>query len=347
MNFTTIAAEAFPPWDIWSPVTWCVGLWLAFLGGCFGSFLNVVIYRVPAGKSVVHPGSHCPVCGHAIRWYDNIPLISWLVLRARCRDCHTPIPIRYPFVEVLVAAVFLGLAAVAVLRGGAHLPNIGGTQRSFEMLAGIYAYHLVLLVTLVAAVFICYDGFTVPWKVVLPAMIAGLAAPVIWPWLHPFPAWPGWDHQTIEWGWLAGLGNSVAGAAAGFLVALLAFPLGISRSREAPLRGRWRSIALTSTLTGLYLGWSAVIGIGAVTSVAYLLLTVTAVRLGALERIPWTGLLFVTALVWIVVWSPVFERITYAQWNTMDVAVYLGVVILCASVLTHTLSPRPKSPADA
>jgi len=72
------------------------------LGLLFGSFLNVCISRLPAHQSIVHPRSRCPHCGHAIRWYDNIPLLSWILLRARCRDCKTPISWRYPAVELAV-----------------------------------------------------------------------------------------------------------------------------------------------------------------------------------------------------------------------------------------------------
>jgi leader peptidase (prepilin peptidase)/N-methyltransferase len=76
------------------------------LGACIGSFLNVVIYRVPAGKSIVRPGSAC-ACGAPIAWHDNIPVVSWLVLRGRARCCGRPFSIRYPFVELLTGALFL------------------------------------------------------------------------------------------------------------------------------------------------------------------------------------------------------------------------------------------------
>ena len=76
------------------------------LGACIGSFLNVVIYRVPAGKSIVRPGSACG-CGTPIAWYDNIPILSWLLLRGRARCCGRPFSVRYPFVELLTAALFL------------------------------------------------------------------------------------------------------------------------------------------------------------------------------------------------------------------------------------------------
>ncbi len=80
---------------------------VAIYGLVFGSFLNVCISRLPQRESIVRPRSHCPRCNHAIRWYDNIPLISYLVLRARCRDCHAPISPLYPTVEVLTALVLM------------------------------------------------------------------------------------------------------------------------------------------------------------------------------------------------------------------------------------------------
>jgi leader peptidase (prepilin peptidase) / N-methyltransferase len=80
------------------------------LGLAFGSFLNVCISRVPKGESIVHPRSYCPQCGAVIRWHDNIPLLSWLILRGRCRDCKQSIPWRYPMVELLTGLWFAGVA---------------------------------------------------------------------------------------------------------------------------------------------------------------------------------------------------------------------------------------------
>jgi len=80
---------------------------VALFGLAFGSFLNVCIYRLPRAESVVAPASHCPSCGHSIRWYDNVPLLSYIVLRGRCRDCRARISPFYPLVEGLTAAVFL------------------------------------------------------------------------------------------------------------------------------------------------------------------------------------------------------------------------------------------------
>jgi leader peptidase (prepilin peptidase) / N-methyltransferase len=77
-----------------------------------GSFVNVVAYRVPRGLSVVRPRSACPACGHEIRARDNLPVVSWVLLRGRCRDCGGPISRRYPLVETGTAAAFAGLAAL-------------------------------------------------------------------------------------------------------------------------------------------------------------------------------------------------------------------------------------------
>ncbi len=85
-------------------------LYAAALGLLIGSFLNVCIVRWPAEQSVVRPRSRCPQCGNLIAWYDNIPVVSWLVLRARCRHCRLPIPVRYPLVELAVGVMW-GVAA--------------------------------------------------------------------------------------------------------------------------------------------------------------------------------------------------------------------------------------------
>jgi leader peptidase (prepilin peptidase) / N-methyltransferase len=83
---------------------------VAFLfGACIGSFLNVCIYRIPEGKSIVYPPSACPKCGYTIRFYDNVPILSYVLLRGRCRRCRTPIPLRYPLVEMIA-----GIAALAL-----------------------------------------------------------------------------------------------------------------------------------------------------------------------------------------------------------------------------------------
>jgi leader peptidase (prepilin peptidase) / N-methyltransferase len=138
-------------------------------GACFlfglviGSFLNVVIGRLPAGRSLVYPGSACPGCGASIHWYDNVPVLSWLWLRARCRSCHVTISWRYPAVE-LATAILFALAAHQV-----------GPARDLVPA-------LLLLSALIAITFIDLDHQIIPDVITLPGMIAGAALSVG---LHP------------------------------------------------------------------------------------------------------------------------------------------------------------------
>lgn len=91
------------------PLPLLVGL-VGSLGLAIGSFLNVVVHRVPLGLSVVHPASACPACGHEVRGRDNVPVLSWVLLRGRCRDCRVPISARYPLVEAGTAALLVAVA---------------------------------------------------------------------------------------------------------------------------------------------------------------------------------------------------------------------------------------------
>jgi leader peptidase (prepilin peptidase)/N-methyltransferase len=82
---------------------------VALAGACIGSFLNVVVWRLPREESLLFPASHCPRCGTPLAWFDNLPLLSWLLLRARCRHCRAPIALRYPLVELLCAGLWVAM----------------------------------------------------------------------------------------------------------------------------------------------------------------------------------------------------------------------------------------------
>ena len=129
-----------------------IGVLCAVVGLMIGSFLNVVIWRVPRDESVVRPRSHCPSCGHPVRPYDDIPVVSWLVLRGRCRDCGERISIRYPLVE-LGTAVLFGIT-------GAHF------GLSWELPAYLY-----LVAIGVALALIDIDVHRLPNKIVLPSYV--------------------------------------------------------------------------------------------------------------------------------------------------------------------------------
>jgi leader peptidase (prepilin peptidase)/N-methyltransferase len=97
----------------------------ALIGACFGSFLNLVAWRLPRQESILLPPSHCPRCGSQLRWHENLPLIGWLALRGRCGHCGAPIPIRYPLVELLTAGLWVAcLMAVPAGMGPQPLPAL-------------------------------------------------------------------------------------------------------------------------------------------------------------------------------------------------------------------------------
>jgi leader peptidase (prepilin peptidase)/N-methyltransferase len=128
----------------------------ALLGLAIGSFLNVVIYRVPRHLSIVRPGSACPTCAQPIANRDNVPLLSWVLLRGKCRHCHSPISVRYPLVELLTAVVF----TLTAWRVGPHLDLVA---------------FLVLDASLVALALIDLEMLLLPRAIVYPTL-AGVAA---------------------------------------------------------------------------------------------------------------------------------------------------------------------------
>ncbi len=138
------------------------------IGLLIGSFLNVVIYRVPLKKSIVSPPSACASCGHAIRWYDNIPLVSWLVLRGKCRDCGSRISIRYPLVELGSALFFVLVALIFV-------PPIVHATTLPTVWAGVLALvaYLYLAAISVALALIDLDTRRLPNAIVMPAYLVG------------------------------------------------------------------------------------------------------------------------------------------------------------------------------
>lgn len=148
-----------------------LGLAVAFVwGALWGSFLNVVIHRVPRGLSIVRPGSHCPGCGHAVRGFDNVPILSWLVLRGRCRDCETPISPRYPLVEALGGLVSLAVYArfVAFEPAAAYFGNLAAFLVFFAFAAA-----------LIAVVFIDLDYQIIPNSITFGGMALGVLSSLL------------------------------------------------------------------------------------------------------------------------------------------------------------------------
>lgn len=143
-------------------------------GAVWGSFLNVVIHRLPRGESVLAPPSHCPFCRKPIRWYHNVPIFSYVVLGGKCADCRVPISVRYPLVE-LVAAM-LSLAVWQVAAYNPLIPSLGLALTNFVFL-------FCFVMSLVAITFIDLDEMIIPDVITFPLLLCGLVYSLV---MEPF-----------------------------------------------------------------------------------------------------------------------------------------------------------------
>lgn len=207
-----------------NPATAVIALATLF-GLVLGSFLNVCIVRWPALQSVVRPRSRCPQCGNLIVWYDNVPVLSWLALRARCRHCRLPIPWRYPLIE-LTTAIIWGIAAWH------YGPELEALR------AAVFGTLLLGIAVTDAREYIIPDEFSVGGAVV------GIAFAVV-------ARWSGHaDPHTLSWL------QSVIGAATGFaLLWLVAFAGEKAFHQEAMGGGDIKMMAMI----GAFLGWQGVL----------------------------------------------------------------------------------------
>lgn len=187
---------------------------IAFIfGAVVGSFLNVCIYRMPLEQSVVSPGSRCMGCGTSIRWYDNIPVVSWLVLRGRCRSCGAPFSVRYPLVELLTAL----LATLLILKFGLTLR---------------FAIMFVFCAALVVVTFIDFDHQIIPDEISLSGIGLGFVSSFFLP----------------EHGWLSSLLGIVAGWG---LLALVFYGYLWLTGREGMGGGDAKLLAMMGAFLGL------------------------------------------------------------------------------------------------
>jgi leader peptidase (prepilin peptidase)/N-methyltransferase len=272
--------------------------WFFILGSVFGSFLNVVVYRLPRGMSLIEPSSHCPVCNRHIRWFDNIPIISWFVLRGRCRDCGAAISVRYPLVEALTAGMFAIVAAEELygmmfyqLSGIFEVCDFGPI--SARELYGTMLYHLLLLCTLLSAGLMEIDGHRPPWRLFAPALLVGVFAPLAWPYLRPVHAWP----SLTDFAGRAA--DCLAGLAAGGLFGYLAWRV---QKTASPGGLCWGLLC-----AGVFLGWQAVCVLTAVMVLIVLIVFIFRRHKNRFTPWPFSIWLYTVTLVWILLWPPIVK----------------------------------------
>ena len=261
------------------------------VGAAFGSFLNVCVYRLPLEKSLLWPESRCGHCLQPIRWYDNIPLVSYWLLRGRCRDCQTPFSMRYFFVELFTAVAFASLFYLEAVVNVLSIPFVEAHRGDFAhwnlppwQIWLLFAYHATLLCFLIVASLVDTDHMEIPLTITLTGTVFGVFGSLFVGW--PFPAghvdvaplgrgarladvrfdpgvvgWPVWyPLQLPTWlpqgSWQLGLATSLAGVAAGMLVLrAVRWLFGLGRGME----GLGIGDADLMMMAGSFLGWQAVL----------------------------------------------------------------------------------------
>ena len=248
---------------------------LGLVGLLIGSFLNVVVHRVPAGQSVISPPSSCPACSHPVRPRDNIPVLSWLLLRGRCRDCATPISARYPLVEAGCAALFAGLTLrfglSPVLPALLFLAAIGLALALIDLDVSRLPFEISVPGLGVTALLLVAAGFADGWSPIAVALLSaaawfglywtlwfgtggrgmGLGDVVLAPTLGLALGWLGWGPSLVGL-----LGGFAIGAVVG--VTLMAIGRAGRRSQipfgPSMLAGALVGVFAGSAIWGAYLG---------------------------------------------------------------------------------------------
>jgi prepilin signal peptidase PulO-like enzyme (type II secretory pathway) len=317
--------------------------WFFALGTAFGSFLNVVVYRMPRGLPVSGSSSHCPGCRRLIPWYDNVPVFGYLRLRGRCQCRAQTISARYPIVETLVGLLVLALLLVELLSGGVNLPlrqpsfykGVVGVVWSLQWdLIGSYFYHITLLYVLLGMALIDLDGFGPPRAWLLFGLAVGLIAPLAAPFLQLVPlgtaAIPPASPSTI--GRADALARSLAGLGAGALLGtLLALPWQGKTARP----GSFAHLVVQVALAGAFLGWQAAASIALAAALVLLVLRRAIADEPALAGFPPSLLVWILVLVQVLAWGPLSLLSAWPGAYT-SVSAWIAIAIVFSGLLLFT-----------
>jgi leader peptidase (prepilin peptidase)/N-methyltransferase len=269
------------------------------LGANIGSFLNVVVWRMPLGMSIVHGDSRCPVCSTKIASRDNIPIFGWLGLGGQCRACGTEISARYPIVETITGTMFLLFYFVELISGGANLPVRGiNTYRGVLWIImypkwdviGLYLYHCYLFCVLLVLTLMALDRKLIPRRFLIFAFTVAMGLPFAFPDLALVPA-----SRLVTAGWMSSAIFVGAGTLVGLLIGYVlnwAWRRGL-RNEPSELM----AIIPAFGLIGTVLGWQAVLSIATFFCGLMFLRTLLTDRI---DRLLWH--LFVAVLIHHLLW---------------------------------------------
>jgi leader peptidase (prepilin peptidase)/N-methyltransferase len=317
-------------------------IFVFLVGLAIGSFLNVCVARLPYEKSLLWPGSHCPCCWQAIRSRDNIPIVSFLLLRGRCRTCGLGISWRYPLVELFTAVSFVALFYLEMVANVLNLPVIrdrgwwapGGV--ALEALP-VFFHHVVLLSFLIGASLCDLAEMEIPLSITATGTVVGLvlAGLFAWPYPEPIPPvkgpfppypgvypWPVW-YPLPSWlpagSWQLGMATGLAGALAGMVMLRgVRFLFGLGRGIE----GLGVGDADLMMMAGAFVGWQPVVLAFFVSVFPALFFAIAQVILRGNQTLPFGPSLAMGVLITLLCWprlGPAFQILFFEP-------IFLGVM---------------------
>ena len=278
--------------------------WFFSLGAIFGSFLNVVVYRMPRGSEVIFRPSACPYCTARIKPRDNLPVLGWMLLGGRCRACRLRISPRYPLVEFVTALIFLTLYFFVIWSGGQMLPlrspdqQVGALSNLFSPhweLITTYAFLCWLMCHLLATSLINGDGYKVPARLVVFSTLVGFITPIVAPAVHIIPVFTANTPLRVFLDRIdVGMVGLLAGTALGVIL------LGIDALTKQDSRPA--NIVSAMGVAGLYLGWQAAMAVTVITLVTEVIRRLFVSGFPLAGRIPMTGSVAASVLIHLLSW---------------------------------------------
>jgi leader peptidase (prepilin peptidase)/N-methyltransferase len=355
-------------------------LTLFVFGAVVGGFLNKCISRVPLEKSVLWPTSRCGTCLQPIRWYDNLPLLSYWLLRGRCRTCGAPFSMRYFVIELLTGLCFAGLFYVEVVDNIHRLAifdDIKADVREHQDSAidlslippagwAFYGYHALLICFLLVSSFADIDYLEIPLTITFTGTAVGLVGgALLWPWLpahvelvrlfggmgplnlrespgvYPWPVWGDVPRWLLANSWLMGLATGLAGMLAGMLVLrAVRFVFGLGRGVE----GLGVGDADLMMMAGSFIGWQPIVIAFFVSVAPALVFGILQLAFKGNQMLPFGPSLALGVAITMLCWASIGHR--FAEiFFTGSVLLTLGggglVMLFVISFLLRLIRPGP------
>jgi leader peptidase (prepilin peptidase)/N-methyltransferase len=349
-------------------------LFMVFVfGAVVGSFVNVAAARLPLEKSLLWPGSRCGTCFQRIRWYDNLPLVSYLWLRGKCRTCGASFSVRYFLVELATGLGFAGLFYLEVVRNIHQWPDFG---QAWAIHNGLYprqwwiafGSHAVLFSFLMVATVCDLHGREIPIQAMLTGAVVGLIFAVCYPWpwpqdlpglaprnlfvvdwgspamgikegLYPWPVWGPSPDWLPAGDWKSGLATGLAGGlVGGFMVRAMRFLFSAGLGREALGLGD----ADLMMMAGCFLGWQPVVAAFFVSVLPALVVGLFQIIIYKDNSLPFGPSLAAGVIITMLCWRWIGEYLQFfffTWWLILIVCIVCALFMLASSYFLRLLRP--------